>query len=57
VSNALTEEAYLNNKKKFESVDLDDLGKKTPGLNAIHLVVDTSRDAPEDWYIIREEKR
>src|SRR5664279_4152608 len=29
-SNALTEEAYLANKNKFESVDIDDLKKKYP---------------------------
>jgi predicted kinase len=57
VSNALTEEAYLNNKKKFEKVDLDDLKKQHPDLNIVHLLVDTSEDPPEKWYIIGEEKR
>lgn len=57
VSNALTEEAYLNNKKKFEAVDLDDLKKLYPALNVIHLVVDTAKDAPEDWYITGEVKK
>ncbi|MFC2000989.1 AAA family ATPase [Chloroflexota bacterium] len=52
VSNALTEQAYLNNKKKFEAVDLDDLKKLSPNLKAIHLVVDTRHDLPQDWYII-----
>jgi predicted kinase len=56
VSNALTEEAYLNNKKKFEKVDLDDLKKSNPGLDIIHLVVDTSEDPPESWYIIGENR-
>ncbi len=56
VSNALTEEAYLNNKKKFEAVDLDELKKQYPGLNVIHLIVDTAKDPPEDWYITREKK-
>ena len=54
VSNALTEEAYLNNKKKFEPVDLDNLKKLNPGLKVIHLVVDTAKDPPEDWYITGE---
>ena len=57
VSNALTEEAYLNNKKKFEPVDLDDMKKLNPRLNILHLIVDTSEDPPEDWYIIGEERR
>jgi len=57
VSNALTEQAYLNNKKKFEQVDLNDLKDLYPNLNIIHLIVDTSHDAPEDWDIIGVEKR
>jgi len=57
VSNALTEQAYLNNKKRFEAVNLDDLKKRHPGLNTVHLIVDTSKDPPEDWYITGEEKR
>ena len=57
VSNALTEEAYLNNKKKFEAVDPGDLKKLYPALNVIHLVVDTAKDAPEDWHITGEVKK
>jgi predicted kinase len=56
-SNALTEQAYLNNKKKFEKVDLYDLKRLYPKLNIIHLTVDTQYDPPEDWYIIGMEKR
>jgi predicted kinase len=56
-SNALTEQAYLNNKKRFEKVDLDDLKRLYPGINIIHLTVDTQYDPPEDWYIIGMEKR
>ena len=57
VSNALTEQAYLNNKKKFEKVDLGDLKSLYPNLSIIHLIVDTCHDLPEDWYIIGMEKR
>jgi predicted kinase len=57
VSNALTERAYLNNKSKFEGVDLDDLKGSYPGLNIMHIMVDTQYDTPEDWYVIGEEKR
>lgn len=56
-SNALTEQAYLNNKKSFEAVDLDDLKSLYPNLNIIHLIVDTRNDPPEDWYVIGIEKR
>jgi predicted kinase len=56
-SNALTEQAYLNNKKKFEKVDVADLKRLYPRLKIIHLTVDTQYDPPEDWYIIGVEKR
>jgi len=56
-SNALTEQAYLNNKKRFEEVDMDDLKQLYPRLNIIHLTVDTRYDPPEDWYIIGMEKK
>ena len=56
-SNALTEQAYLNNLKKFENVDLDDLKSLYPDLPIVHLTVDTELDPPEDWYIIGMEKR
>ena len=57
VSNALTEQAYLNNKKRFEAVDLDDLKNLYPNLSITHLIVDTRYDPPEDWYIIGVEKK
>jgi len=56
-SNALTEQAYLNNKKKFQPVDLDDLKEANPDLAIVHLRVDTRRDPPGEWYITGMEKR
>jgi predicted kinase len=56
-SNALTEQAYINNLKKFEKVNLDDLKNLYPELSIIHLTVDTELDPIEDWYIIGQEKR
>jgi predicted kinase len=56
-SNALTVEAYRNNKNKFEPVDLDDLKKRYPQLRIVHLTVDTEYDAPDDWYVIGMKKR
>jgi predicted kinase len=56
-SNALTEQAYLNNKKKFEQVDVDDLKQSYPKLEIIHATVDTQYDAPQHWYVIGLEKR
>ena len=57
VSNALTRQAYLNNKKRFEKVDLNDLKGLYPNLDIIHLIVDTRYDLPQDWYIIGVEKK
>jgi predicted kinase len=56
-SNALTKEAYIANKNKFEPVDLDDLKQEYPNLEIIHLIVDTEHDNLEDWYIIGKEVR
>ena len=56
-SNALIEQAYLNNKKRFEEVDINDLKDLYPNLSIIHLKVDTGHDAPENWYIIDMDKK
>ena len=56
-SNALTKQAYLNNKRKFEKVDVDDLKRLYPELKIMHLTVDTQYDSPEGWYVIGMEKR
>jgi len=56
-SNALTVEAYLANKSKFEPVDIEDLKKNYPTLKIMHLTVDTCRDNPEGWYVIGMEKK
>ncbi len=56
-SNALTEEAYLANKNKFEPVDLDDLKKLYPQLKVTHLMVDTCCDEKDQWFIVGVEKR
>jgi predicted kinase len=51
-SNALTKQAYLNNKNKFEPVDLDDLKERFPGLTVDHLLIDTTSDSEEQWFVI-----
>ncbi len=56
-SNALTEQAYLNNKRRFEPVDLDDLKKLYPELHIVHLVVDTASDSDEEWFVIGKNER
>jgi len=56
-SNALTEQAYINNVKKFQTVDLTEIKTKYPSLTIIHLLVDTENDTPNQWHIIKVEKQ
>jgi predicted kinase len=51
-SNALTPEAYFNNKKRFEPVDLEEIKNRFPTLSMMHLVVDTASDSEDEWYVI-----
>jgi len=51
-SNALTEQAYLNNKDRFEPVDLDNLKNSFPMLPIVHLLVDTASDLVDEWRVI-----
>ena len=51
-SNALTEQAYTNNVKKFEAVDLKDLKGLYPDLNIVHLLVDTTSNLTKEWFVI-----
>jgi predicted kinase len=56
-SNALTRQAYLNNKAIFEKVDVDEIKKSWPTLNIHHLVIDTEHDEPERWQLRSVERR
>ena len=56
-SNALTREAYLNNKALFQPVNIDDLNKRFRTLPIIHLTIDTEYDTPPSWRISNIEKR
>ena len=51
-SNALTESAYLNNREKFQAVDLDDLKDLCPSINITHYLVDTTSDRANEWFFI-----
>jgi len=53
-SNAMTPQAYFNNKERFEPVDLDDLKNCFPNLSILHLVVDTGSDSEDEWYVINK---
>ena len=56
-SNALTRQAYLNNKAVFQAVDLDEIGSRYPGLSLTHLAIDTEYDEPHRWKVVKVEKR
>ncbi len=51
-SNALTEQAYTNNVNKFEAVDLKDLKTLYPDLPITHLLIDTTSDETNEWWVI-----
>jgi predicted kinase len=55
-SNALTREAYLNNKALFQPVDIKDLKKRFKTVRMIHLTIDTEHDSLPDWKIRKIEK-
>jgi hypothetical protein len=56
-SNALTREAYLNNKALFQSVSVEDLKKRFKTLPIVHLTIDTEQDTPPGWKIRKMERR
>ena len=55
-SNALTEQAYRNNKQAWEAVDTAAIGQACPGLRIIHALVETSLDFPQNWYVTMADK-
>jgi predicted kinase len=56
-SNALTREAYLNNKALFQPVDIKDLKKRFETVRMIHLTIDTEHESLPDWKIKKIEKK
>jgi predicted kinase len=56
-SNALTRQAYLNNKAIFQPVNIEELKKRFKKLPIIHLTIDTEYDTAPDWKIRKIEKK
>jgi predicted kinase len=56
-SNALTKEAYLNNKALFQCIDTADFKKRFATLPIVYLTIDTEYDTPPGWKIRKIEKR
>ena len=56
-SNALTVDAYIANKKKFEPVNVEEIKKNYPTLKILHLTVDTCHDNAGDWYVIGMDRK
>jgi len=53
-SNALTEQAYTNNVNRFEPVDLEDFKTRYQNLNIVHLMIDTTSDLIDKWFVINQ---
>lgn len=56
-SNALTRQAYVNNKAIFQAVNLDEIKHRFPTLQVIHLAIDTEYDEPERWRVTKIDKK
>ena len=56
-SNALTEQAYLNNKAKFEKVNIDEIKTAFPALKLTHILVDTAGGESGNLFITAIAKR
>jgi hypothetical protein len=56
-SNALTRQAYLNNKAIFQPVNIEELKRSFKELSIIHLTIDTEYDTAPDWKIKKLEKK
>jgi predicted kinase len=56
-SNALTKEAYLNNKALFQPIDTADLKKRFKTLPIVYLKIDTEYDTAPDWKVKKIDKR
>jgi predicted kinase len=56
-SNAITEQAYLNNVGKFEAVDITDIKRELPSLAVTHIVVDTSEGENNRIFVTTVETR
>ncbi len=56
-SNALTRQAYLNNKAIFQPVNIEELKKRFKKLPIIHLTIDTEHDTAPDWKIKKIDKK
>lgn len=56
-SNALTEEAYLANKNKFQPINVDAFKKVFPALKITHVVIDTCVCGMANWTVTKAEKR
>jgi predicted kinase len=51
-SNAITDQAYLSNKERFEKIDIHRFKLLYPNLHIMHFIVDTEYDPPEKWFVI-----
>jgi len=55
-SNAVTEQAYLNNVSRFEPVDVAEIKRAHPTLPVLHLTIDTTEGEQNKLYVVATEK-
>jgi predicted kinase len=51
-SNAVSRQAYRNNKELFEPVDIRALATRFPGLTITHVVVNSDSEKAEEWQVV-----
>jgi predicted kinase len=56
-SNALTRQAYQNNKAIFQQVDIDEIKARFSGLPVTYLAIDTEYDEPEEWRVKKVKRK
>ncbi len=54
-SNAITEDAYLNNLRIFEPVDIRDICNSLPGIRSFYFLINTDTEDSKNWFIEKKE--
>jgi len=55
-SNAITEEAYFNNLRIFDPVDIKDIHDSFPEIEISHFLINTDYENSNNWFLEKKEK-
>lgn len=55
-SNAITEDAYFNNLRIFEPVDIKDISDAFPGMEIFYFLINTDSEDSANWFLEKKEK-